>query len=59
MSDEEWEANKSCVVKKREHKWNWLVDITTGMPHPTAVACAHCGLRANMTRDKLTMEDQQ
>lgn len=50
MTDAEWEVNKDCALKKREHKWQWKLDIATGMPHPTAAICVHCGVERELTR---------
>ncbi len=52
MTDEEWEENKDCERKKREHKFIWKHDIATGMPHPTAARCVHCGLERELTRSE-------
>jgi siroheme synthase (precorrin-2 oxidase/ferrochelatase) len=57
MTDEEWAENKSCEIKKRDHRWRWLIDIATGQPHATEVICSHCGKRASMTRDKLEVHE--
>lgn len=50
MSDEDWEVNKDCAAKKRDHKWRWKVDIATGLPHPTAAICVHCGIETELAR---------
>lgn len=50
MTDEEWEVHRNCDTAHRDHKWYWKIDITTGLPHPTAAVCAHCGKESNITR---------
>jgi hypothetical protein len=53
MTDEEWEENKNCDIKKRDHKWYWKNDIATGMPHPSAAVCAHCGIERELNREDM------
>ena len=50
MTDAEWEDNKSCEVKKRDHKWNWKFDIAAGTASKTEAICAHCGKQATVTQ---------
>jgi hypothetical protein len=51
MTDAEWEINKNCDLKKREHKFHWKYDPATGLPSETIGQCAHCGLEREMNRD--------
>lgn len=53
MTEEEWAENKDCAKKKRDHKWHWKHDITTGLPHPTAAICVHCGRETELNRDDM------
>jgi hypothetical protein len=50
MSEEDWEINKDCELKKRDHKWHWKHDIATGLPSMTQAICAHCGKETTLTR---------
>lgn len=50
MTPEEWEVNKDCEEKKRDHKWQWKFDIAAGVPSNTQAVCVHCGLERNLTR---------
>jgi hypothetical protein len=50
MTPEEWDINKDCTLKKREHKWQWLFDIAAGLPSETEAICVHCGKRTDLTR---------
>jgi hypothetical protein len=40
MTDEEWEVNKDCELKKREHKFMWDVN----RPGTNWAQCKHCGV---------------
>jgi len=51
MTDAEWEENKNCDKKKREHKWQWKIDISSGMPSMNEAYCVHCGLETNLSRN--------
>ena len=44
-----WEIHKNCDLAKREHKWQWKIDITSGQPHATDVFCVHCGVSASIS----------
>lgn len=44
MSPEEWEVNKSCELKKREHKFYWKPGSDT------IGYCAHCGKEEILSR---------
>jgi hypothetical protein len=54
MTDEEWEENKSCVLKKRDHKWQWKFDIAAGKTSDTQAICVHCGIEVELNRDDVT-----
>jgi hypothetical protein len=51
MTEAEWEINKDCAAKKRDHKFYWKYDPATGLPSETIGKCAHCGLETEMNRD--------
>lgn len=53
MTDEEWEKNKDCDKKGRDHKWYWKFDIASGMPSPDQAYCAHCGKETTLAQPKL------
>jgi hypothetical protein len=48
MTTEEWEINVDCDLKKRDHKWRWKLDISTGLPSMDHGICVHCGREAIM-----------
>ena len=50
MSPEDWEVNKDCGLKKRDHKWHWKFDKATGQTSDTQAICAHCGIETNLSR---------
>ena len=50
MSDEEWERNKVCELAKRDHKWRWKYDVSTGMTSLTNAVCVHCGIETKLAR---------
>lgn len=50
MTEEKWATHKDCDTAKRDHKWQWKLDIQSGMPHPTQAICVHCGKETNLTR---------
>ena len=51
MTDEEWEENKSCEAKKREHKYQWKFNIAAGVPSNTHAICVHCGKEVVLDRE--------
>ena len=53
MTPEEWWTNKDCNTAKRDHKWRWLVDITSGQASMDQAICVHCGATATLTMDKI------
>jgi len=50
MSAEDWEVNKVCALKKRDHKWYWKYDSATNAPSAMIAVCAHCGEETVLTR---------
>ena len=50
MSDADWEINKDCDAKKREHKYQWKHDIAAGVPSNTHAICVHCGKEVELAR---------
>jgi hypothetical protein len=56
MTPEEWEINKDCATKKRAHKWQWKLDIASGMPSMDHAICVHCGVEVNLTRGDMHHE---
>ena len=50
MSDDEWVTNKSCELKKRNHKWQWKHDTATNLPHEKLAQCVYCGIETELTR---------
>ena len=59
MTDAEWDENKSCEAKHREHKWLWKHDIASGTASPTEAICAHCGKQATLNRNKVTIHESR
>jgi hypothetical protein len=57
MTDEEWEENKDCELKKRDHKWIWKYDIASGTASNTEAICAHCGKHATINRDEIRIHE--
>lgn len=53
MTDEEWEVNKSCEAKGRDHRWHWKHDIASGLPSPDQAICVHCGKETTLVMPKL------
>jgi hypothetical protein len=51
MTPEEWDENKDCRMKKRDHKWQWLYDKATGQTSHEQAVCVHCGIVVNLNRD--------
>lgn len=47
MTDEEWEVNKDCDLKKRNHKFMW----DKNRPGTLWAQCVHCGIFKELTRD--------
>lgn len=50
MTDEEWEVNKDCEAKHRDHKWQWKFDIAAGKTSQTHGVCVHCGKEIELNR---------
>jgi len=48
MSPEDWEVNKDCTAKKRDHKWQWEYN-GEGQTSATNAVCVHCGKRTMLT----------
>lgn len=58
MTDEEWAINKSCALKKRDHKYHWKNDPTTGLPSDTIGVCAHCGHETELLNRNFTPDEK-
>lgn len=53
MTDAEWEENKNCDLKKRDHKWQWKFDIAAGTTSMDQAICVHCGKETELNRDDM------
>lgn len=51
MTDAEWDINKSCELKHRDHKWQWLSGDASTLPSLENAQCVHCGKLTVMRRD--------
>ena len=51
MSEEKWATHVDCDLAKREHKWHWKVDISSGMPSMDQAVCDHCGKETTLNRE--------